>query len=73
MAAYNWIVFILAMGFFGLLYACTYDIVASFYETAYADTDSAATAVNILWLCWKFAPIGCLGAGTLYCYLHSQK
>ena len=73
MAAYNWIVMCLCMGFFGLLYACTYDIVAAFYATAYIATDDAALAVKILWACWKFAPAGCLVACGIYAYTSGQK
>ncbi|AAM05971.1 hypothetical protein [Methanosarcina acetivorans] len=73
MAAYNWIVILLCMGFFGLLYACTYDVVAALYASAYTGTDDAALAVRILWTCWKYSPLGCLGACCLYGYLNSQK
>ena len=73
MAAYNWIVALLCMGFFGLLYACTYDVIGTFYATAYTDTDEAALAVKIIWSCWKFAPMGCLAACGLYLYMAGQK
>jgi hypothetical protein len=73
MAAYNWIVMLLCMGFFGLLYACTYDVVAAIHATAYTGTDEAALAVKILWSCWQFAPIGCLTASCIYAYMSGQK
>ena len=73
MSAYNWIVILLCLGFFGLLYASTYDVVAEIHDDAYTATDEAATGVKILWMCWKFAPIGCLVAVILYAYMSGQK
>lgn len=61
------------MGFFGLFYASTYDVMKLCYEDAYTSTDDAATGVKIVWNCWKFLPIGCLAAVVIYAYMSGQK
>lgn len=73
MGAYNWLVILMCLGFFGLLYACTYDVVSSFHDTAYTGSDDAVKATGILWACWKYAPIGCIIAVIIYGWINSQK
>lgn len=73
MGAYDWIVILLCIGFFGLLYASTYDVVKECKDDAYTNTTQAANTVNIFWKCWQFLPIGCLAACILYAYLSGQK
>ena len=73
MASYNWIVILLCLGMFGLLYASTYDVVYEFYLSAYTSTSDASTAVQIMWLTWKYLPVICIVSTTLYGYMEAQK
>lgn len=73
MAAYNWIVIIFTVLGFGLLYACTYDIVSEMHDHAYTSDQEALTGVKIVWLSWKYSPIVVLFSAILYGYMSGQK
>ncbi len=73
MAAYNWIVILLALGFFGLLYASTYDVVADAYSNSYKDSSDAALGAKIMWLSWKYSPVVCLLSLFIYGVMAAQK
>ncbi|HIH73934.1 MAG TPA: hypothetical protein HA306_01135 [Methanosarcina sp.] len=74
MVAYNWIIILLTMGIFGLLYASTYDVVATAHDNyAYTGDPIAALGVKIFWLAWKYLPVICLFSLFVYGVMSAQK
>lgn len=76
MSAYNWIVILLALGGFGLLYYCVNPVITELhdsYVSKNALVGEALTANNVIWLCWKYAPIAVLAFGIIFGYMSSQK
>lgn len=74
MAAYNWLIILLTLGVFGLLYASTYDVIATAHENyAFTDDPTAALGAKILWLTWKYLPAVCLFSLFVYGVMSGQK
>lgn len=73
MGSYNWIVILFAIGIFGLLYGSVYDVMGELKGHAYTNSTESNKGVEIIWKCWQFLPLGCIGACVIYAILSGQK